>query len=239
MLEPGAGTGRILVPFAQAFPEWSFTGNDAYADALAVCKQRAEEQGIKNIELHATDLIAGDLGGPYQVILHSSVLHSIAEWQRVLKRLCDVLDRGGCFLLLSDNGDLYDAALGRALEPGIDPELGAFWREYLDLRREFQLSSTEASQRGCRWDLESSEIAAALQRGPFTESERLEERWEQQLTIGEMLRIVEERCYSSMFTADDLGYAQVVSRMKKRFAESADAIVISRHIAVLRTHRKV
>ena len=61
VFEPGSGTGRILIPFAELYPQWRFVGQDRYGEALQVCARRAESLGLSNVHLIESDL-GEDLG---------------------------------------------------------------------------------------------------------------------------------------------------------------------------------
>lgn len=234
VFEPGSGTGRVLLPLAQLFPAWRFIGQDYYGAALEVCRSRADQLGLNNIELSEVDVTRAKFPRAYDAILHSSVLHYLPSWRSILKDLTSALRPGGCMILVGDNGDIYDAALGRALRSGYDESLIRFWAAYLQLRKDLALEGAEASQRGCRWDLESTEIVAEVESLGFVEIERLEETWDEQFSVSNMLQIVKERCYSSMFTADDSGYGNLVHRLEKEFQAELDQVANSRHVVVAR-----
>ena len=240
IFEPGCGTGRILLPLAQSFPEGVFMGADTYDDALAVCSSRARAMGITNIRLANSDVMDLDWSESLDALIHSSVLHSIIDWQSALDKLVSMLKPEGFFVLIGDSGDIYDESIGREPLGGSDATLGAFWREYREQRTKLGIESPESSQRGCRWDLDSTEITDRLRELGFREIEKSQVLWNQPFTVFELLSIIEKRCYSAMFTVDEKKYSELTAHMDARFSAEGSDLTISRHKAVARFYsRKV
>lgn len=156
--EPGCGTGRILVPLAKNYPAWNFAGLDSSTSSLEVCRQKCLKEGLGNVEVRKGLVTDALPESSFDMVLHSSVLHVIPTWQNVMEQLRHSLRNKGIFCLIGDYGDIYDAALGREVKPGIDPALKKFWNHYLELRKSSGAPSTESSQIGCRWDLQSTEL---------------------------------------------------------------------------------
>jgi hypothetical protein len=144
------------------------------------------------------------------------------------------LNQGGAFCLLGDYGDLYDMALGRTVTSGIDSNLEMFWCRYLKLRSDLKLPHTENSQIGCRWDLESTQLADWLISCGFREFHTTRVSWQELFTIENLLSIVENRCYSSMFTVREDLYSQLVADLQRAMSSMRSQVAASRHFAVAR-----
>lgn len=232
IFEPGSGTGRILLPLAKAYPDAIFIGADFYDDALSVCSSRARAEGISNIRLSNTELAALEWERSFDAVVHSSVLHSISEWESVLEKLIRSLNAEGFFVLIGDGGDIDTEALARFTSPGADERLKEFWSEYRSKWEELGLQHLEASQRGCKWDIDNVQISERLIAAGFQELECREVGWEQRFSIFDLLSIVENRCYSSMFTADQKKYAEIVAFLDGKFSGRGKEMTVSRHRAV-------
>ena len=232
--EPGCGTGRILVPLANSFPSWNFVGLDSSISSLTVCRRRCLNDGIENIEVRE-GLVTDDLPkGSFDMVLHSSVLHVVPQWQKVMAQLRDCLRKHGVFCLIGDYGDIYDAALGREVKAGIDPALIKFWNRYLELRQRFGAPNTESSQIGCRWDLHSTELAVWLETNGFSEFKTVSTNWEETFSASDLMRIVEERCYSSMFTVRKAVFEEICAQLKADLPHLGVTSARSRHQATAR-----
>ncbi len=46
VFEPGCGTGRVLLPLAQFFPNWTFVGMDSSASCLDVINKKVSTTGL-------------------------------------------------------------------------------------------------------------------------------------------------------------------------------------------------
>ena len=237
-LEPGCGTGRILVPLARAFPHWQFVGIDASQGSLQVCQARASEAGLQNIRLLNGSIEECLPVDPVDIIIHSSVLHVMPNWQNAMQELCSRLTDDGTFCLIGDYGDIYDAALGRTSSSAIDVNLSRFWKAYIEIRKEVGAPGTEGSQIGCRWDLESSDPASWLEEHNFSERSRTQLEWAEQFSLGDLFRIVEERCYSSMFTVQNENFDEIITKLKARLSSLCiDAMSVSKHQALSRFYK--
>ncbi len=232
--EPGCGTGRILVPLAKRYPTWKFVGLDSSVSSLSVCRQRCLNEGITNIEVHE-GLVTDELPkSSFDIVIHSSVLHVIPSWQKVMAQLSDHLSNQGIFCLIGDYGDIYDAALGRDVKTGIDPALTEFWNHYLELRQHFGAPSAESSQIGCRWDLQSTDLAVWLEGKGFKEFKTVNTDWDEVFSASDLMRIVEERCYSSMFTVEKEIFDQIIMQLKVDLPRLRVTSARSRHQAAAR-----
>jgi SAM-dependent methyltransferase len=234
VFEPGCGTGRILIPLARANPQWSFVGMDSSPGCLEVCQRRLLEGRIENCSAKLGLIPTQMPRGPFDLIIHSSVLHVVPNWRDALAVLADRLSHSGVFCLIGDYGDIYDAALGRFNTPGIDPALAYFWERYIELRRLFNAPNPESSQIGCRWDLESTDLAIWLSSNGFCESYRKQISWQEHFSIERLMQIVEQRCYSSMFTVEQDTYSKIVTQLKEDVRDIKERVTVSRHQAVVR-----
>lgn len=237
--EPGCGTGRVLIPIAAARQNWSLFGIDSAPSTIAVINERASNLAITNLETTVGDLTQSLPPQQFNLIIHSSVLHAVKQWKEALTTLRSVLTSDGYFCLIGDNGDLYDEVLGRASSPSIDPQLSTFWKLYRTAREDAGAPSTEASQVGCKWDIESSEIASELSEYGFSEVSRLNVKWTETFSYQELLKIVEEKCYSSIFTLSEPVFERVLSLLRPEIADlGLSTTVKSRHHAVARYFTK-
>jgi SAM-dependent methyltransferase len=237
VFEPGSGTGRVLIPLAHHLPHWIFTGMDSSRACLEVSKKRASELALRNITF--MEGLLGDAlpEGSFDLIIHSSVLHVIPNWSQVMEQLCAKLKPDGLFCLIGDYGDIYAEVLGRHDSADVDQNLSKFWRRYLELRTEVGAPGPESSQIGCRWDLESTDLASWLEHNNFSEFNKREARWVQTFTLRDLLKIVEERCYSSMFTLQNEMIDSIVAGLKESFAGTSNWSASSKHRAICRFYR--
>lgn len=210
---------------------------DSSPAALAILRGRSQGR-MANVKVFEGTL-PNDLPlGPFDLILHSSVLHAVPEWQQTMSLLSERLTADGVFCLVGDYGDIYDAALGRNVRPEIDRGLKLFWDHYLSLRNRFGAPDPETSQRGCRWDLESTDLAGWLLQNGFREIKREEVRWDESFSSRALMTIIEERCYSSMFTVDEEVYDAIVEQMRTDLPSLEAGQVCSKHCAVARFFRR-
>jgi len=238
--EPGCGTGRVILPLAKSFPFWMFVGGEISKAVRDVCQARQQASGLPNLALIEADVCESNPHGPFDMIVHSSVLHAVDQWQKAVQILVSLLKPTGIFALIGDDGDLYDEALGRVSKPGCDPILSDFWSSYRKARLLSGAPDAEASQVGVRWDIESSEVAEAIASFGFVEFERVHTDWQQVYTVSELSMIVRERCYSSMFTVDAVTYQTLLRHLDDDVSRfPAQQTVISRHQALCRFFRRL
>src|SRR5262249_24543483 len=155
---------------------------------------------------------------PVDCIILSSVLHSVPEWRRALCRLVTALSPEGVMLLIGEEADLYNLALGRTGSteskwPTADG-LKQFWADYSAQRLAVGLEHAEASQVGCAWNITNSNIASELSALHFTQADEARLTWEHPLLYGDLKSIVRERCYSSMFQSDPTAYSALVAHLE-------------------------
>jgi len=127
-LEVGCGTGLFTSLVAASGAD--ITAVDISSDLLATARARPECAGVqfKVADVHA----AGDVGGPYDVIYGSSVLHHL-DMSAALPVLHDALRTGGQFVFTEPNManpqvwlERHVPAIRRAA--GASPDETAFYR---------------------------------------------------------------------------------------------------------------
>lgn len=100
VLEVGAGTG--LLGFALRDRAGHVTLADSSAEMLAVAGEKLRAEGACNVDVVALDLVEGPLpAARFDVVCALLVLHHVADTDVLLRRLHQVLERGGT-LCLSD-----------------------------------------------------------------------------------------------------------------------------------------
>ncbi len=239
VFEPGCGTGRISLPLAKHFPGWKIFGIDSAAATLNVLEQRAAEQGLKNITCH--NCLVGDFqtDNQFDLIIHSSLLHVIPNWQDVTKKLLVNLKDQGQFCLIGEASDLYSAVLGRQEKSDIDKNLSDFWRLYREERHKLSIPNSEATQVGCRWDLESSELAEFLKKQGYEEVLQNSVTWPEYFDLERLMKIIKVRCYSSMFMIEPELFQTLISNLEAALPElNFTKPTLSRHHAVARFFRR-
>lgn len=102
-LELACGTGRLLIPLAQA--GFEVYGLDISANMLAVCRQAVQQHHLtKQIHLHLADMVSFDLPNKHfglVIIALRSFMHLLtqSEQRGCLQRTYEHLCSGGYFLL--------------------------------------------------------------------------------------------------------------------------------------------
>ncbi len=238
VFEPGCGTGRILGALASRRPDWSFVGSDSSEVVLQVFRRKCDEQELHNVHLFEGTLMDEPPARAFDLLIVSSLLHVVPDWENAVRILLHRLKPGGLFCLIGDTADLYDEVLGRKTNGDVDSNLSLFWRLYREIRESVGAPSTEASQIGCRWDLENSEVASFLNDNKWSEVFSEGVSWIQHFTREQLLKIVRERCYSSMFTVEQDVYDRLLARLEPAVANHVENIAVtSRHTAVARFFR--
>lgn len=235
--EPGAGTGRILVPLATHYTDWQFIASDMSADMLECLEYKAHCESLSNLSVYKGDVRSyWPPTRSVDILLHSSVLHAVTDWSQVLESWAAAMRPRGAFCLVGEEADLYNLALGRAAdelsEGAPAPVLLEFWTDYLRLRRELGIHDPESSQVGCRWSARSESIVEELRSRGYEVSDTRQLSWNQRLTVATLIRIVSARSYSSMFTAADSLYDDLCKRMTEMWSQRANDVTVSRHVAV-------
>lgn len=99
-LDAGCGTGRLLIPYLRAGLD--VDGCDISPDMLALCRERAEREGLPSPNLYAQAMDELDLPRRYRTIVVCGALGlGGSDLPVALRRLYDHLEPGG--LLVVDN----------------------------------------------------------------------------------------------------------------------------------------
>jgi SAM-dependent methyltransferase len=233
--EPGAGTGRILLPLASAYPAAEFLACELTKGMVDVLSARIRSEAIANVAYVCADAAIFDPPKAPGVLVLSSLLHLVVDWEPLLRRFIDQLDKGGVLCLVGEEGDLYDAALGIP-NGSLDCALGEFFDAYREARRRVGIPLEEVAQLGPPWDVANREASSSAQNRGLVRIDDVWVHWTQQLRVRDLFCIVENRIYSSMFSVDATSYAKVVETLRPQ--ATSDAIVRSEHRACLRVLRK-
>lgn len=241
--EPGAGTGRILVPIAAEFPSWSFAATDRSQSMLDVLRFKLTCEAVSNISYRVADISERAPEAPFDLLILSSVLHSVPNWTAALETCIAQLTERGTVLLVGEESDLCNLALGRVdgetLDGAPDANLAAFWQEYLDWRARLGIPNLEGSQVGCRWEAQNSDIVTALMAQGFAQVNEASSVWNVRLSQQELLQVVVEKCYSSMFTAPADQFDEVIRNMRRWAADHETHQAVSRQHLVLRVLQRI
>jgi hypothetical protein len=235
--EPGAGTGRMLIPLASEFSDWSFIGADISESMLDVFSQRIVCESLKNITLKKADALEFLPVIKSDLLIISSLLHSTAEWKKLLSTLVSNVSDTGVICLIGEEAEIYNLALDRLStvfpKTEIDENLSLFWQYYLQARQEVNAPSTEYSQIGCQWEINNEMPVSELKSLGFEVVCTSEIRWSHWLRVKDLLRIVEERCYSSMFTIENNLYDNLLSILRDKCLHlDMNTYIESKHVAL-------
>jgi SAM-dependent methyltransferase/tetratricopeptide (TPR) repeat protein len=100
ILVAGGGTGRDPISYARFCRGAQVRAIDLSRASLAHARRKANELGVRNLELAQQDILALDEEGAYDVVSSRGVLHHMAEPELGLQRLVRALKPGG-FLMLA------------------------------------------------------------------------------------------------------------------------------------------
>jgi SAM-dependent methyltransferase len=131
-LDAGCGTGRLLIPYLRAGLD--IDGCDVSADMLALCRERAEREGLRSPNLFAQPMDELDLPRRYRTIVVCGALGlGGSDLSAALRRFNDHLEPGGT--LVADNEVPYaQPYLWRFFPKDDRRELPRPWREQGDRR---------------------------------------------------------------------------------------------------------
>ncbi|MBN1156328.1 methyltransferase domain-containing protein [Candidatus Woesearchaeota archaeon] len=216
ILDAGCGTGRISIPLSRRFDSLKITGVDKSKEMIEVLKEKIDEQKIKNYDVIKSDLSKiGFEDNYFDFAIISSVLHSIRDWHEVVKEVMRVIKKEGFLFLISEQGDIFDIGLERKASKG-NGLLERFWGRYIELRHKYDLESPEKSQVGLKWELGEPKLIEFLSDMGYSESKStITINWQKDFSIRESLDIIENRCWSSMFTADNQKFNNLIKDMKR------------------------
>lgn len=118
VLEIGAGTGRVLVPSAQAHPEIEFTALDLDADELDVVKAKVHDLALDNVEIVCTDIADLEredcydlVTAPFRVLQHCLSTEALSAAFGVVRA---ALKPGGRFVF-----DLFNPSIPMLAQTGL------------------------------------------------------------------------------------------------------------------------
>ena len=120
LLDAGCGTGNITADIASRLPEVEITAVDLTDQSLNLAKQRAAEQGFKNVTFRRSNLMEFDPElGEFDFVYSQGVIHHLSDPLSGMKNLNKYLKKDRCAFIW-----LY-AILGR--------------RELLDMREALKI----------------------------------------------------------------------------------------------------
>jgi ubiquinone/menaquinone biosynthesis C-methylase UbiE len=120
LLDAGCGTGNITADIAQRLPEVEITAVDLTEQSLKMAKERAAQEGFKNVTFRRTNLMEFDPElGQFDFVYSQGVIHHLSDPLSGMKNLNRYLKKDHCAFIW-----LY-AILGR--------------RELLDLREALKI----------------------------------------------------------------------------------------------------
>lgn len=112
ILVAGGGTGRDPLAYARFCRGARVRSIDLSRASLAHARRKAQELGVRNLDLAQQDILSLEEEGEYDVVSCRGVLHHLKEPEAGLQRLVQALKPGGYMMLA-----LYSRAARRALEP--------------------------------------------------------------------------------------------------------------------------
>ncbi len=238
--EPGVGTGRMLIPLAEIHSDWEFFGTDVSIDMLTELNFKKVCQSLQNIHTIHHDSVDFFLNEKCNLLIISSLLHAVKKWECLVNNLINNnLSNNGIICLIGEEGDIYNFALGRYTEK-TNNNLCLFWEKYIEVRKLLGIPNPEQSQIGCKWEVNNNEPANYIINNGFTEIDSFKFNWEQFFTIDDLLNIVKERCYSSMFTVDEEIYIKLVEKICEFYKnKDVSEYVVSKHTAIIRCFKKI
>jgi SAM-dependent methyltransferase len=139
-LDAGCGTGRLLIPYLKAGLD--VDGADISADMLALCRERAEREGLRAPNLYAQALSALDLPRRYRTILVCGAFglgSERADDVEALRRLYEHLEPGGTLVL--DNEVPWSVGYWECWPKGARADLPRPWPDEGDRLGDIELCS--------------------------------------------------------------------------------------------------
>lgn len=243
VVEVGAGTGRILLPLAQLYPQARFTAIDNSQRLLSVLRERVESERAK-VEIVEHDVELPSSLPTADVYLCSSVLHTLRGWRHVAGRISRAVADGGCVVLLGEEADVYNLGLARSPEnlPALERRslLVDFWEHYHLLRAQVHAPPVEQTQIGCRWEARNEEAVEQLRQFGFSTVETSSVVWEKQLRASDLIQLIEGKVFSSIIALSDAQHSQVLSGLKQFVKQWDPGLTVpSRYLGVMRTLLRV
>ncbi|MAE42449.1 hypothetical protein CMO93_01650 [Candidatus Woesearchaeota archaeon] len=214
LLDAGCGTGRLTFPIAKKFSELKIMGIDKSDAMLSVLNEKIAKSHLNNYETSNSNISKTDFPDNYfDFALVSSVFHSTKNWKEIIKEIVRVTKTDGYLFLISEEGDLYTYGLGR--KSGKNDILQKFWGQYMDMRHKHNMENPESSQIGLKWELGHSDLIDFLKEQNLIKSfDEIKLDWQKTFAVSDFMDIVENRCWSSMFTANNEKYELLTNDMK-------------------------
>jgi SAM-dependent methyltransferase len=102
VLDAGTGTGHRLIEAASVFPETHFTAVDVCEKPLAIARETAAYEGVRNVDFQLANLMEGDnTFGTFDVVLSMGVIHHLSEPATGIRNLVgNLADDGILFLYI-------------------------------------------------------------------------------------------------------------------------------------------
>lgn len=96
VLELGAGTGSTAIELASSVAH--ITATDISPEMTRIGREKANDQGVSNIDFVVSESAVPGLTGPYDVILAHNLLHLVEDLPATLKRVHALLKPEGLFI---------------------------------------------------------------------------------------------------------------------------------------------
>jgi 2-polyprenyl-3-methyl-5-hydroxy-6-metoxy-1,4-benzoquinol methylase len=101
VLDMGCGIGGLSIP--ASFKVKEIKGIDVDESYISICKERAEEKGVKNATFEVMSLFDLEETEAYDVVLCSDVLEHVEDQKGVLTKVVGSLKDGGVFYMTTNN----------------------------------------------------------------------------------------------------------------------------------------
>lgn len=96
LLDAGCGTGNIVADIASHLPDVNVTAIDITENSLALAKERAAAQGLKNVCFHKSNLLEHDASlGVFDFVYCQGVIHHLSDPLAGMKNLNRYLKKEG------------------------------------------------------------------------------------------------------------------------------------------------
>lgn len=105
VVDVGCGTGQVLLPLARRYPRARFLGVDADEGCLALVREKAEAEGLRNVELQNADARRWQAPGPVAVCVFTHSLYTLGALhdpqgpRKALEHARSCLEPGGRLVL--------------------------------------------------------------------------------------------------------------------------------------------
>lgn len=100
VLEIGCGEGYPTHILAAEYPASRFVGYDFRQDVIDFARTRATEHQLSNVQFEVQDLNTMEVEAAYDAVLAFDVIHDQAQPRLVLRKVADVLQPDGMFLMV-------------------------------------------------------------------------------------------------------------------------------------------